>query len=67
MFASIQPPVYAAVKGVVRQIFAANVSYIYVGKRTADKFDNDKRLVYVPEGYEFISFYSDEIVFSKDD
>ena len=50
-----------------RQIFAANDSYIYVGKRTADKFDNDKRLGYVSKGYEFISFYSDEIVFSKDD
>jgi len=50
-----QPQVYAAVEDVVRSIFETHDKYVYQGEPADGTFDENKRLGYVPNGYELRS------------
>lgn len=50
-----QPQVYAAVEDVVRSIFETHDKYTYHGETAEGTFDENKRLGYVPDGFELRS------------
>lgn len=59
-----QPTVYAAVENVVRSVFSTHDKYTFQGKPAKGTFDENKRLGYVPEGYELRSIiYGKSIAF----
>lgn len=57
-----QPPVYAAVQNVIRTIFDEYDKYDYIDDElTVENFNNNIRLVYVPEGYNLKNGYYSKV------
>ncbi|MCH5192784.1 MAG: DUF4367 domain-containing protein [Oscillospiraceae bacterium] len=61
-----QPTVYAAVQNVFRSIFSDHDKYTFSGEQQEDfTFDQNKRLGYIPDGYELrMVFYAENTIFT---